>query len=103
MVIPVLIAPRASAASESSTAQRTSSQPASANAVICCVVAGMFRVSVLHMDWTEQGAPPPMEIVPMRIWRVIFFITGYSSEKVPGKSRMTAQEEFIRAVAMSIR
>ena len=50
----------ASAACASGTAQRTISHPASASALICASVAFASRVSVLVMDCTTIGAPPPI-------------------------------------------
>ena len=49
----------AAAASSRSTVRRTSSEPARANAAIWRVVASMSAVSVLVIDWTTIGAPPP--------------------------------------------
>ena len=40
----------------------------------------MSRVSVLHMDWTEQGAPPPTVTLPTLICLVNFLIMGHTSE-----------------------
>jgi hypothetical protein len=39
------------------------------------------------MDWTEQGAPPPILTVPIAICLVVLFITGHSTEKSREKSR----------------
>ena len=49
----------AAAASSRSTVKRTSSEPACAKAAIWRVVASMSAVSVLVIDWTTIGAPPP--------------------------------------------
>src|SRR4051812_42873892 len=51
------------------TAQRMRSPPASATARICLSVASTSAVSVLVMDWTTTGAPPPMGTPPTFIWR----------------------------------
>src|SRR3982751_1639816 len=49
----------AAAASASFTVMRTSSEPAFANALICCAVPSMSAVSVLVIDWMTIGATPP--------------------------------------------
>ena len=56
---------RAAAASRSSTAKRTISQPASARARIWARVAATSRVSVLVMLWTRTGLSPPTATEPM--------------------------------------
>src|SRR3954471_2868375 len=50
----------AAAASSRSTVMRTSSEPARASASTCRAVASASAVSVLVIDWTTIGAPPPM-------------------------------------------
>ena len=54
----------AAAASSRSTVRRTSSEPARAKAAIWRVVASMSAVSVLVIDWTTIGAPPPTMTAP---------------------------------------
>ncbi len=54
----------AAAASSRSTVRRTSSDPARARAAIWVTVPSMSAVSVLVMDWTAIGAPPPTMIAP---------------------------------------
>src|SRR5689334_11318724 len=49
----------AAAASDRSTVTRTSSDPARARAATCAVVAATPAVSVLVIDCTTIGAPPP--------------------------------------------
>ncbi len=49
----------AAAASSRSTVMRTSSDPARASAATWATVASMSAVSVLVIDWTTTGAPPP--------------------------------------------
>ena len=61
------ISPKAAAACASGTARRTISQPAFSSRRIWATVARMSRVSVLVMDWTEIGAPPPMRTSPILI------------------------------------
>ena len=51
------------------TATRTSSQPASAMRPIWASVASTSLVSVLVIDWTTTGAPPPIGTPPTQIWR----------------------------------
>src|SRR5215208_3076294 len=60
---------RSSALTSSSrgTAQRTRSPPASAIAWICFMVASKSAVSVLVIDWTATGAPPPIFTPPTSI------------------------------------
>src|SRR4051812_4626822 len=60
---------RSSARTSSSrgTAQRTRSPPASAMAWICFMVASKSAVSVLAMDCTATGAPPPIFTPPTSI------------------------------------
>src|SRR6266567_453953 len=85
--LSAFICPSASAAVMSGTAQRTISHPAAAKALIWPSVAATSRLSVLHIDWTEQGAPPPIFTFPTWICLVGFFITEHSSEKRGEKSR----------------
>src|SRR5262249_36033482 len=49
----------AAAASSRSTVMRTSSEPGRASAATCWGVASASAVSVLVIDWTTIGAPPP--------------------------------------------
>src|ERR1051326_2255630 len=59
-----LISPSFSAASRTGTAQRTMSQPAASSAQISSSVAWTSRVSVLVIDCTVIGAPPPTLTLP---------------------------------------
>src|SRR5271170_2150367 len=59
-----LISGTAAAASGIFTVIRTSSEPAWASSRHCCVVEAISTVSVLVMDWTTTGAPPPTWILP---------------------------------------
>ena len=45
---------------------RTSSEPARASAATCATVASTSAVSVLVIDWTTIGAPPPTTTPPTR-------------------------------------
>src|SRR5215472_2417620 len=72
-----LISGTAAAASGTLTVQRTISDPASASSSVCFSVASTSAVSVLVMDCTTIGAPPPTCTGPTltakdlrRAWRV---------------------------------
>src|SRR5579862_604377 len=54
------IAATAAAASGLSTVMRTSSEPARHRSATWCAVDSASAVSVLVIDWTTTGAPPPM-------------------------------------------
>ncbi len=56
----------AAASSRLGTATRTTSAPASASARICASVPAVSLVSVVVIDWTTMGAPPPMGTLPTR-------------------------------------
>ena len=56
----------AAAASSVLTVTRTSSEPARASAWTCSAVASTSAVSVLVIDCTTIGAPPPTVTPPMR-------------------------------------
>src|ERR671925_1590149 len=66
-----LISPSFSAASRTGTAQRTMSQPAASSDQISSSVACTSRVSVLVIDCTVIGAPPPTLTLPSWICRVV--------------------------------
>ena len=63
----------ASASSWDGTATRTIWQPAAVSSAICCSVALTSAVSVVVIDCTETGAPPPTGTaclpLPTMIWR----------------------------------
>src|SRR3989442_82223 len=59
-----LISGTAAAASGTLTVQRTISQPASTGPKVCLSVGATSAVSVLVMDWTTMGAPPPTRTCP---------------------------------------
>ena len=54
----------AAAASSRSTVMRTISEPARASAATCFAVAAASAVSVLVIDCTTTGAPPPTVTLP---------------------------------------
>src|SRR5688500_1026209 len=59
-----LISGTAAAASGTLTVTCTSSGPASASSMHCRAVAAASAVSVMVIDWTTTGAPPPTMIFP---------------------------------------
>src|SRR5947209_19565207 len=59
----------ASASSVSGTATRTMWQPAAVSSAICWSVALTSAVSVVVIDWTLTGAPPPTGTGPTMICR----------------------------------
>ena len=61
-----LISGTAAAASGTLTVTRTISDPASASSMHCRAVAATSAVSVIVMDWTTTGAPPPTWTLPTR-------------------------------------
>ena len=63
------IAGSASASSCDGTATRTIWQPEAVSSAICCRVAFTFAVSVVHIDCTLTGAPPPTATFPTISWR----------------------------------
>ena len=54
----------AAAASSRSTVMRTISEPARASAATCLAVPSASAVSVLVIDCTTMGAPPPTVTLP---------------------------------------
>ena len=59
----------ASASSWDGTATRTIWQPDAVSSAICCSVALTSAVSVVVIDCTETGAPPPTGTEPTITWR----------------------------------
>src|SRR4051812_50206038 len=76
------------AASGVLTVMRTSSEPARARASTCRVVASASSVSVLVIDCTTIGAPPPMRTSSTTTWREILRFmgsgNGQASDVLPG-------------------
>src|SRR5665213_3914172 len=68
---PSRICGTAAAASSRSTVIRTSSEPARARAAICSMVPATSAVSVLVIDCTTIGAPPPTATLPTMTWVVL--------------------------------
>src|ERR671912_1011082 len=64
------IAGSASTSSCDGTATRTIWQPDAVSSAICCSVALTSAVSVVVIDWTDTGAPPPTGTDPTMIWRL---------------------------------
>src|SRR4051795_1700042 len=77
----------AAAASSRSTVMRTSSEPARDSAAICSTVPATSAVSVLVIDCTTIGAPPPTATLPTMTCVVLYrprgpatsFCGGFSS------------------------
>src|SRR6266702_956777 len=67
------ISASAAASSWDGTATRTIWQPVAVSSAICCSVAFTSAVTVVVIDWTETGAPPPTGTaclpLPTMIWR----------------------------------
>src|ERR1700726_2808643 len=61
----------AAAASSRSTVMRTISEPARESAAICATVPSTSAVSVLVIDCTTIGAPPPTATLPTMTWVVL--------------------------------
>src|SRR6185436_19233891 len=87
-----LISGTARAASSTLTVMRTISDPACASSMHCCAVPAASAVSVLVIDCTTTGAPPPTVTAPMRTATVAW--RGASGEPetsaVTGKSYQAA-------------
>ena len=70
-----LISGTAAAASGTLTVTRTISDPASASSMHCAAVARASAVSVIVIDWTTTGAPPPTwtrpTFTPMVLWSLM--------------------------------
>src|SRR5215204_1418990 len=70
-----LISGTAAAASGTFTVTRTISEPASASSTHCCAVEAASAVSVIVIDWTTTGAPPPTWTFPTRTPTVLCSFT----------------------------
>src|SRR6266481_1898899 len=68
---PSRICGTAAAAASRSTVIRTSSEPARESAAICATVPATSAVSVLVIDCTTIGAPPPTVTSPTMTWVVL--------------------------------
>src|SRR5512143_4093165 len=100
----------ARAASSLLTVTRTSSEPASASARTCATVAATSAVSVLVIDWTTIGAPPPIRTLAtsaLRVWclemRVGSLIAGFAAatslDDEPGHALLRDRREIERLAA----
>ena len=78
------IAGRASASSCEGTATRTIWQPAAVNSAICCSVAFTSAVSVVVIDCTVTGAPPPTATPPTSSCRLARRDAGGRGAAAPG-------------------
>src|SRR6202022_1513837 len=74
----------AAAASSRSTVIRTSSEPARASAAICATVPATSAVSVLVIDCTTIGAPPPTATLPTLTWVVLCRALGPATSSCGG-------------------
>src|SRR6185369_8049030 len=68
---PSRICGTAAAASSRSTVMRTISEPARDSAATCAIVPSISAVSVLVIDFTTIGAPPPTATLPTMTWVVL--------------------------------
>src|SRR5215212_5367104 len=87
---------RARTSSSRGTAQRTRSPPASATAWIWRMVASKSAVSVLVIDWTATGAPPPILTPPTSICRFEGIPGLRVSAQYPIQVRMSLQAVLAR-------
>src|SRR5580692_3332961 len=74
----------AAAASSRSTVLRTISEPARANAATCATVPATSAVSVLVIDCTTIGAPPPTATLPTMTWVVLRRVLGPATSSCGG-------------------
>src|ERR1700728_4044909 len=102
-----LISGNAAAASGMFTVARTSSEPAWASSRHCFVVAATSAVSVLVIDWTTTGAPPPTWIFPTltptvlwRFWGIWNIVANWGTRALVGAggSWSASEQEKGRAV-----
>src|SRR5688500_8302133 len=84
----------ASTSSWDGTATRTIWQPDAVSSAICCSVALMSAVTVVVIDWTETGAPPPTGTRPTITWRLARRGArgggGSDGPRCDGRPRLTA-------------
>src|SRR5450631_951210 len=76
----------AAAASSRSTVIRTISEPARESAAICATVPATSAVSVLVIDCTTIGAPPPTATLPTMTWVVLCRALGAAASFCGGFS-----------------
>src|SRR5689334_14245756 len=103
-----LISGTAAAASGTLTVMRTISDPASASAMHCAAVPAASAVSVLVIDWTTTGAPPPTCTAPGPLptrtptvrWTRITDMGTTDSGAGPRPARSTAVGEHVEAEEM---
>src|SRR5207253_2176630 len=74
----------AAAASSRSTVIRTNSEPARDSASICATVPATSAVSVLVIDCTTIGAPPPTATFPTITWVVLCRALGPATSSCSG-------------------
>src|SRR6185436_2041378 len=89
-----LISGTAAAASGTFTVTRTISDPASHSSTTCRAVAAASAVSVMVIDWTTTGAPPPTWTLPTRTPTVLCSLTVFMSRLQDDHSiRMSARPD----------
>src|SRR5207247_10070966 len=85
----------AAAASGTFTVTRTISDPASASSMHCRAVAAASAVSVIVIDWTTTGAPPPTRtrptLTPAVLWRRAVVGIRVIISSVDGRPAVTQQ------------
>ena len=86
-----LISGTAAAASGTLTVTRTISDPASASSMHCCAVAAASAVSVIVIDCTTMGAPPPTWTRPTFTPTVLWSLTTDMEFLMIASSRSCAQ------------
>ena len=70
------------------TVRRTISEPARQSSATCFTLPGMSAVSVLVIDCTTTGRPPPTTALP--IWTAWVMRRGQGAASVGGVGRVTA-------------
>src|ERR1035438_2025593 len=85
---PSRICGTAAAASSRSTVMRTISEPARDSAATWAIVPSMSAVSVLVIDCTTIGAPPPTATLPTMTWVVLCRALGAAPSSCRGFSSL---------------
>src|SRR4051812_5153733 len=103
-----LISGTAAAASGTFTVTRTISEPASASSMHCRAVDTGSAVSVIVIDWTTTGAPPPTWTLPTRTPTVlcsftVLIVLLLRRSYHPGPSPSAATKGVTRGVTLAIR
>src|SRR4029079_15873669 len=89
-----LMSGTAAAGSGTLTVTRTISEPAPASSMHCAAVDAASAVSVMVIDWTTTGAPPPTWTLPTRTPTVLCSLTVFMSRLQDDHSiRMSARPD----------